>query len=89
MKLVESCVLKLVYIYSNYKLQMPREIPEWKGLTNELDKNTSLDRENVDDKIQIPGENEESENEDEYLLSSSSESEEENFNDNEIDLLIQ
>ena len=81
-------VLKLVYIYSNYKLQMPREIPEWKGLTNKLDKNTSLDGENVDDEIQIPGENEESENEDEYLLNSSSESEEESFNDNETDVLL-
>ena len=81
-------ILKLVYIYSNYKLQMPRETPEWKGLTNELDKNTSLDGENVDDEIQIPGENEESENEDKYLLNSSSESEEESFNDNETDVLL-
>lgn len=83
-------VLKLVYIYSNYKLQMPREIPEWKGFTNELDKNISLDRENIDgrsidDEIQTPDENEESDYEDEYLLNSSSESEEECFNDNETD----
>ncbi|CAB4439805.1 unnamed protein product [Rhizophagus irregularis] len=79
-------VLKLVYIFSNYKLQMPREMPEWKGLTNELNKNISLDRENIDgrsiDEIQTPDENVESDYEDDC---SSSESEEESFNDNETD----
>ncbi|GBB87185.1 hypothetical protein RclHR1_13620001 [Rhizophagus clarus] len=76
-------VLKLVYIYSNYKLQMPRETPEWKVFTNELDKNTSLNRGNIDNKTQVLEESEESEDsdyEDEHLLNSSSESEEDNFN---------
>ena len=79
-RLRANCVFKLVYIYSNYKLQMPREMPEWKG----LDKNTSLDEGNVDDKVQSSGENKESDYEDEYLINSSSESEE-GFNSNETD----
>ncbi|CAB4493574.1 unnamed protein product [Rhizophagus irregularis] len=61
-------------------------MPEWKGLTNELNKNISLDKENIDgrsiDEIQTPDENVESDYEDEC---SSSESEEESFNDNETD----
>ncbi|GBB95101.1 hypothetical protein RclHR1_24790001 [Rhizophagus clarus] len=81
-------VLKLVYIYSNYKLQTPRETPEWKVFTNELDKNTSLNRGNIDNETQVLEESEESEDsdyEDEHLLNSSSESEEDNFNDSEND----
>ncbi|CAG8534038.1 19240_t:CDS:2 [Rhizophagus irregularis] len=56
------------------------------GLTNELNKNILLDRENIDgrsiDEIQTPDENVESDYEDEC---SSNESEEESFNDNETD----
>ena len=76
-------VLKLVYIYSNYKLQTPQEIPKWKGFTNELNKNTSLNRGNVDDEIQDSEESEESDYEDERLLSSSSESEDSENEDND------
>ena len=47
-------------------------------LINELNKNTSLDGKNVDDKFQTPGENEESDYEGSW-----SESEDENFSDNE------
>ncbi|CAB4384791.1 unnamed protein product [Rhizophagus irregularis] len=75
-------VFKLVYIYSNYRLQMPRETPEWKGFTNRFDKNTSLDGGVVDDEIQSSGENEESDYDED--VNSSSENEE-SFNDNETD----
>ncbi|CAB4393752.1 unnamed protein product [Rhizophagus irregularis] len=75
-------VFKLVYIYSNYRLQMPREMPEWKGFTNGFDKNTSLDGGVVDDEIQSSGENEESDYDED--VNSSSENEE-SFNDNEAD----
>jgi hypothetical protein len=74
-------VFKLVYIYSNYRLQMPREMPEWKGFTNEFNKNTSLDGGVVDDEIQSSGENEESDYDED--VNSSSENEVESFNDNE------
>jgi hypothetical protein len=50
-----------------------------------LDKNTSLDGRNIDDKIQSSGENEDSNYEDEYMIKSSGESEVESFNNNEVD----
>lgn len=78
-------VLKLVYVYSNYKLQMPRETPEWKGFTNKLNKNTSSDRKNEIRILEESKTSEESDYEDEYSLSSDSESEKESFNGNEID----
>src|SRR2546423_9720424 len=92
-RLTPDRVLKLVYIYSNYKLQMPKEIKEWKGLLDELNKTTLIDKnnanniDNTDDEIQIPIENEENDDKDEYLLSSESESESENENEsgNETD----
>ena len=65
---------------------MPKEIIEWKGLLDELNKTTLIDKnnadniDNTDDKIQIPIENEENDDKDEYLLNSESESENESGN---------
>lgn len=89
-RLIADHVLKLVYIYSNYKLQMPKEITEWKGSLDELnkvilkDKNNADNVDNVDDaNDEIQVENEESDYEDEYLSSSDSEIESESDGENE------
>lgn len=80
-RLTPDHVLKLVYIYSNYKLQTPRETSVGKNFLNnseELDNGLLLNEDNID-------EHEESEYEYLFSSSSSSSSENENEGDEESD----
>nr|CAG8510878.1 14850_t:CDS:2 [Entrophospora candida] len=63
-RLTPDCILKLVYIYSNYKLQTPQKTSVWKRFFNKILSNSSdsLNGDNIEfieNDMQNQNENEE------------------------------